>query len=103
MWTTCWSLEPRNSGPGSSQDWKKDYKIGSTSENEAIFCERRMRFQGDELILVDQDLAVEEIAEIEIPAKMELQDPCEGALHTEYRRALGQLSWIQSRTQFQFG
>ena len=53
--------------------------------------------------MVDQDLAVGETAEIENSFKDGTQDPCEGALHTEYRRALGQLNWIQSRTQFQIG
>ena len=66
---------------------EKDYQVGSTSENEAIFCGQRMRFQGDDLILVDQDVAIEEIAEIAIPAHMGLQAPCEGALHTEYRKS----------------
>ena len=79
---------------------RKEYQIGSQVDNEAMFCGQRLRWQGD-VLLIDQDKAVEEIAEIKVEDKTLKDDTvCPPALHTEYRRALGQLNWIQSRTQY---
>ena len=50
--------------------------------------------------MVDQEKAVEEIGEIEIDKKRDEREKCEPQLHTQYRQVLGQLNWVQSRTQW---
>ena len=78
---------------------RKDYQIGSETLNEASFCGQRMRWQGSCLI-VDQDKAIEEIAEIVFDKSLKDDTKVNSLTHTEYRRALGQLNWVQSRTQY---
>jgi len=85
-------------------DWflkeiQQSFRIGTQSRNECVFTGQRMRWQGG-VLCVDQHRAIEEMSEVQIDKKFRDQDLCPPALHTEYRRALGQLNWLQARTQF---
>ena len=52
--------------------------------------------------MVDQARAIDEIVETVLEKGTWKDDPpCPPNLHTEYRRALRQLKWVQSRSQFQ--
>ena len=92
---------------GSSEFWthvgnkpKKDYQIGSEDKNDVVFTGQRIRWQGNTLV-VDQDKAVEELAEVHIEKNLSDNIPCTASQHTEYRSLPGSLNWLQSRTQFQ--
>ena len=79
---------------------RMDCQIGSNVDHEAMFSGQRLRWQGN-VLMVDQDKAIEEIAEITLEDKnMKDNLVCPPFLHTEYRRTLGQLNSIQSRTQY---
>ena len=50
---------------------------------------------------VDQEIKVEELAEVVFDSKLKDEIPCDKDLHTMYRSCLGQVNWLQSRTQYQ--
>ena len=50
-------------------------------------------------IQVDQERCIEELGEIEFDKKLFDTDFCQPSLHTQYRSVLGQVNWLQSRTQ----
>jgi hypothetical protein len=52
-------------------------------------------------ILVDQQLAVDDLHEIVFEKSLKDNVACTPSLHTEYRSVLGMINWLQSRTQFQ--
>ena len=70
--------------------------------DEASFCGQRIRWQGD-VLTVDQDKAIEEITEVTFDKAAKDTMPCPPAMHSDFRRCLGQINWIQSRTQYQIG
>jgi hypothetical protein len=53
--------------------------------------------------VVDQDKAVGELKEIELDKNMKDDTSCTPELQTEFRRLLGSINWLQSRTQFPIG
>ena len=72
---------------------RKDYQVGSLMTNDAMFCGQRVKKQG-QVIVVDQDRAIEEISEIPLDNYKSLldKDRCPPELHTQYRQVLGQLN-----------
>jgi hypothetical protein len=52
-------------------------------------------------IKVDQNKQVEELSEITFDKSLKDQVECNPTLHTQYRSLLGQINWLQSRTQVQ--
>ena len=58
-------------------------------------------YSKDAFIKVDQKLAVDDLNEVTFDRSLKDDVKCNPILHTEYRSVLGQLNWLQSRTQFQ--
>ena len=52
------------------------------------------------LYKVDQERGIEELGEIDFDKKIPDTDYCQPSLHTQYRSVLGQVNWLQSRTQY---
>ena len=53
-------------------------------------------------IRVDQDLCIDELADLPIDKGVSDHVPCPPKLHTAFRSSLGQINWLQSRTQYPF-
>jgi hypothetical protein len=51
-------------------------------------------------IRVDQHLAIEELEEIKFDKSLKDDVGVTPSMHTEYRSVLGQINWLQSRTQY---
>ena len=51
-------------------------------------------------ICVDQKVAVDELEEVKFDKSLTDNVECDSILHTAYRSVLGQVNWLQSRTQF---
>ena len=51
-------------------------------------------------ICVDQKVAVDELEEVKFDKSLKDNVECDSTLHTAYRSVLGQVNWLQSRTQF---
>ena len=71
-----------------------------------MFVGQRIRWtkdkKGHSYIRVDQDLCIDELEEITIDKGFSDTTPCPPSLHTSYRSVLGQINWLQSRTQYPF-
>ncbi len=52
------------------------------------------------LIEVDQNKAIEELTEIAFAKALPDNKECDPSAHTAYRSVVGQINWLQSRTQF---
>ena len=52
-------------------------------------------------ILVDQNVKVEELESVLFDHSLKDDVVCTPDLHTQYRSVLGQINWLQSRTQYQ--
>ena len=82
---------------------EKYYQIGSEYTNDVLFVGQGVRWKTEDnksFIQVDQDRGIEELGEIEFDKKLRDTDFCQPALHTQYRSVLGQVNWLQSRTQY---
>ena len=51
-------------------------------------------------IHVAQTVAIEELSEIKFDKSLKDEVPCDPSMQTAYRSGLGQINWLQSRTQF---
>ena len=85
---------------------RKDFQGGSEDLNDVLFVGQRVkwidRLDGKKKhIRVDQETKVEELAEINFDKSLRDDITCTRDLHTQYRSLLGQINWLQSRTQFQ--
>ena len=58
--------------------------------------------QNGSYIEVSQDKAIDECEEIPVERNTKEDLHCTPSVHTMYRSLLGQINWLQSRTQFQF-
>ena len=86
---------------------RKDFQVGSEMSDNVDFVGQRIRWTstgtGKEVkhyVKVDQTKAIEELTEIVLEKGMKDETPCTPSMHTAYRSVLGQLNWLQSRTQF---
>ena len=76
-----------------------EFEIGSEASDNIMFVGQRVRWK-DNTITVDQDVKIEELHEIKLPKGSRDDTKCDPFMHTDFRSVLGNLNWIQSRTQF---
>lgn len=84
---------------------KRDFTVGSEDKNDIMFVGQRTKWKRHEkfgsFISVDPQLAVDEVKEIKIDKSLKGKIACAPQLRTAFRSVLGQLNWLQSRTQVQ--
>ena len=84
---------------------RKDYQVGSEDWNNVTFTRQRIRWMKDSqsgsCIEVSQQKAIDELEEISVERNTKEDLHCTPAMHTWYRSLLGQINWLQRRTQFQ--
>ena len=85
---------------------REDFSVGSEDTNDVVFVGQRVKWigkpaQAGSYIRVDQNLAVDELHEVQFDKSLKDDVECTPALHTEYRSVLGSLNYLQSRTQYQ--
>ena len=84
---------------------RKDFQVGSEDWNDVTFTRQRIRWtknsQSGRCIEVSQQKAIDELEEISVERNTKEHFHCTPAMHTRYRSLLGQINWVQSRTQFQ--
>eukprot|EP00435_Cladocopium_sp_Y103_P070404 s243_g35.t1 len=82
---------------------RRGFAVGSEDKNDVMFVGRRITWKTHgkygPYISVDQKLAVNAVEEVKIDKTLKDNIQCNPQLHTAYRSVLGQLSWLQSRTQ----
>ena len=83
----------------------KDFQVGSEDWIDVTFTRQRIRWikdpQSGSCIEVSQQKAIDELEEIPVERNTKEDLHCSPAMHTRYRSFLGQMNWLQSRTQFQ--
>ena len=83
---------------------RKEFQVGSEDKNDIMFVGQRIRWYEDPkhgpYIDVAQTVAIEELSEIPLDKGLPDDRPCTPQQHTAYRSVLGQINWLQSRTQF---
>ena len=77
----------------------------SEDRNDVTFVGQRIQCKGKpgsagSYIKVDPKLAIHELREVEFGKYLTDDIVCTPVLHTEYRSVLGQINWLQSRTQY---
>ena len=85
---------------------RRDFKVGSEDKNDIMFVGQRIQWidyesPGKRYIQVDQERKVEELSEIVFDSSLRDDLACPADFHKQYRSLLGQINWLQSRTQFQ--
>ena len=84
---------------------RKDFNVGSEDKNDIMFVGQRIKWKTHDkygpYISADQKLAVDAVEEIKFEKSLKDNIACAPQLHTAYRSVLGQLNWLQSRTQAQ--
>ena len=82
---------------------RKDFNVGSEDKNDIMFVGQRIKWKTHDkqgpYISCDQKLAVDAVEEIKIAKHLKDNIACNPQMHTAYRSVLGQLNWLQSRTQ----
>ena len=84
-----------------------EFAVGSEDLNNIEFVGQRIRWvdSSDEReahISVDQNKKIEELSTMNIDDVSD-NNPVTATQHTQYRSILGQINWLQSRTQFHIG
>ena len=84
---------------------RKYLQVGSEDWNDVAFTRQRIRWtqdpQNGPYIEVNQYKAIEELEEIPVERNTKEHLHCTPSMHTSHRSLPGQISWLQSRTQFQ--
>ena len=84
---------------------REDVQVGSEDWNDVLFTGQRIRWRKDPQsgpsMEVSQERAIEEMEEIPVEKNTKEDLHCTPTMHTRYRSLLGQINWLQSRTQFQ--
>ena len=79
----------------------KDFQVG------CLFVGQRIQWKQDDkhgwYINVHQNVAIDELQEITFDKYLKDDTPLTPQMHTAYRSVLGQINWLQSRTQFHIG
>ena len=83
---------------------KKDFAVGSEDTNDIMFVGQRLQWKHKDdpnkgYISVNQKLAVEAVEEVSFDKKSKNNVQVTPQQHTAYRSVLGQINWLQSRTQ----
>ena len=85
---------------------RKNFAVGSEDKNDIMFVGQRIKWKTHEkygsYISVDQKLAVDVVEEVKIDKTLKDNVQRNPQLHAAYRSVLGQLNWLQSRTQVHF-
>ena len=83
---------------------RTDFQVGPEDLNDVMFVGQRIRWiDKNEVwgyIKVDQTVKIEELAETSLESGKADTLSLSKDLHTQYRSLLGQINWLQSRTQF---
>ena len=83
---------------------RKYFQVGSEDWNDVAFTRQRIRWTQDpqigSYIDVSQEKASGELEDIEVERNTKEDLQCTPAMHAMYRSLLGQINWLQSRTQF---
>ena len=86
-------------------DLGKMSKLVQKIVNDVIFTGQRIRWTQDHqngpYIEVSQRKAIDELEEIAVEQNTKEDFHCTPSVHIMYRRLLGQINWLQSRTHFQ--
>ena len=86
---------------------RKDFQVGSEDKNDCLFVGQRIQWKQDDkhgwYITVHQNVAIDELQEITFDKYLKDDTPLTPQMHTAYRSVLGQINWLQSRTQFHIG
>ena len=84
---------------------RKDFKVGSEDLNDVMFVGQRVRWidkgRPNAHVQVDQERKIEELSEIPVASSLREGLECTPDMHRQFRSVLGQINWLQSRTQFQ--
>ena len=85
---------------------RREFKVGSEDLNDVMFVGQRVRWMhrdqpSKRFIQVDQEKKIEELSEVTFDTSLRDAIQCTPDLHRQYRSVLGQINWLQSRTQFQ--
>ena len=84
---------------------RKDFQVGSEDWNDVTFTRQRIRrtqdTQNGPHIEDSQYKAIDELEEIPVKQNTKQDLHCTPSMHTMYRSLPGQITWVQSRTQFQ--
>ena len=84
------------------RNFAKNFKSVQKIRMMLLFVSQRLRWYEDKkngpYIDVAQTVAIEELSEIKFDKS--LKDEVHPSMHTAYRSVLGQINWLQSRTQF---
>ena len=85
---------------------RKTFQVGSEDWNDVTFTGQRIRWtqapQTGSYIEVRPERAIEELEEIPVERNTKEDLQCTPTMQTMYRSLLGQINWLQSRTQFQY-
>ena len=84
---------------------KSKFQIGPEDRNDVTFVGQRIQWKGKpgspgSYIKVDQKVASDDLREVSFEKHLMDNVLCTPTLHTEYRSVLGQVNWLQSRTQY---
>ena len=86
---------------------RKHFQVGSEDKNDCLFVGQRIQWKQDEkhgwYTNVHQNVAIDELQEITFDKHLKDDTPLTPQMHTAYRSVLGQINWLQSRTQFHIG
>ena len=82
---------------------RKDFNVGGEDKNDIMFVGQRIKWKQHgkhvHFISWDQKLAIDQLEEIKVDKQMKDNVLCSPSMHTAYRSVLGQLNWLQRRTQ----
>ena len=70
---------------------RTDFQVGSEDTDEIVFTGQRIRWNGKTLV-VDQDMAIEELSEIQFDKSLKDEVAYNPALRIEYRSLLGSIN-----------
>ena len=83
----------------------KDFQVGSEDWSDVTFTGQKIRWtkdsQSGSCVEVSQQKAIDELEEIPVERNTEEDLHCIPAVHARCRSLLGEINWLQSRTQFQ--
>ena len=88
---------------------RNDFQVGSEDKKDCLFVGQRIHWKHDDkhgwYINVHQNVAIDELQEITFDKNLKDDTPLtpQPQMHTAYRSVLGQINWLQSRTQFHIG
>ena len=83
---------------------QKDVQMGSEDTNGVLFVGQRVCWKtegSNSFIQVDQERCIAEPVEIKLDKGLPDTEFCSTALRSQHQSVLGQVNWLQSRTQYQ--